>query len=135
MARLFPVLLLSLVLGFGLSACAPLLTADTAAELDNGRGDDDRRDACEGRCEEYAQGVYDECIDAEGSQEDCRLRAGEAHDECMEDCQGDGEPSECEEGCAERARGAYGECIDDGGSEEECREVYGEVYDECIENC
>ena len=41
---------------------------------------------CEEECGELWREVYAECIDGGGSEEDCEMRADEAHRACLADC-------------------------------------------------
>jgi hypothetical protein len=111
---------------------------DGADAGDNGA--DAGRDGCAVRCRIAAGEAYQECIDNNGSEEDCRQRAGEMNRNCVAERCNRGNDADAGhqagEGCAERCRiaagEAYQECIDNNGSEEDCRRRAGEFNEQCV---
>ena len=78
---------LTMVLFIGVSACEPKGETEeenTATDTDI----DDEEDFAE-RCGEYAESVYDDCIDDGNDEEECEEHAEEAYEECVEDSEED----------------------------------------------
>ena len=91
-------------------------TRECIAERCNGGNDADagpQDDACENRCNVGSRNAYQECIDNNGSVEDCRRRAGEFHEQCMRRCGERDDRTPCGEILCERGqRCVRNQCVD-----------------------
>ena len=74
---------------------------------EGGEGDEDAED----RCEDYAERVYEDCVDAGGDEDDCGERSRAAYEECMDDVEDD-EDADAAERCEDYAEVVYEDCVD-----------------------
>jgi hypothetical protein len=90
---------------------------------------------CEGRCEEAARKVFDNCRSEGGSEDQCRDQLQAAFRECVSGCEENPPEEPCADECASSGKAVFQACVEAGGNEDECRRRADGIVSLCLERC
>ncbi len=90
---------------------------------------------CEERCEKTAGRVLMGCLDEGIDEEECRMRAAQQLESCLERCEDPPEPPSCADRCDAAGETALAKCLEAGGDEERCKVLARRVAAECRRHC
>jgi hypothetical protein len=89
--------------------------------------------SCKDLCEQYANGIIRECLNAGASEEECWSRRQAALDACIAaKCSETPTDPPCEQQCYTSAKLAYEDCRANAGAEDVCRAAYETALAACL---
>ena len=97
-----------------------------------GGGDQGGTVSCDEGCVEQAEAIFKTCVEAGGTEDECRVRSDAILGLCLERCSGE---APCESYCALAAQVVVAACSWGGMTSEECRRMANMVLERCVGLC
>jgi len=90
---------------------------------------------CQELCERHARKIMEVCLEAGGSEQECRAKATEVLESCLGRCEPPAPPPGCEGMCEHLAERIIEGCLAQDGSEEGCQVRADKILEDCLARC